>query len=262
MFRGESRVDDKAIELARYDSRAQRASASGARDALTATGADAVPLVHRVPYLVYERFIRDVVRPGMQVLELGAGTGAHTLALLRAGAQVTASDISEISLAVLVDRFAREADGRLATRKADIEHLPFADASFDVVVSAGALSYGEPATVDAEVRRVLRRGGAFLCVDSLNHNPIYRLNRWRHYRRGERTLSTLVRMPTLERIAAITAPFEGSECLFFGAASWLMGPLARVIGETRAAAWSDTIDRMIGVRRSAFKFVLYARARG
>ena len=56
--------------------------------------------------------------------------------------------------------------------------------------------------------------------------------------------------------------FLGSECLFFGAASWLMGPLARVIGETRAAAWSDTIDRMIGVRRSAFKFVLYARARG
>ncbi|MFH1974980.1 MAG: class I SAM-dependent methyltransferase [Pseudomonadota bacterium] len=149
--------------------------------------------------------------------------------------------------------------GQVGTRVADMESLPFENNSFDVVTCAGSLSYGEPDLVDAEVRRVLRSGGIFICVDSLNHNPIYRFNRWIHYRKGDRTKSTLLRMPTLDRIQSISRGFKNSEVRFFGAVSYLMPILARIIGQSHAAKVSDAIDRLVHVRRSAFKFVLVAR---
>ena len=32
-----------------------------------------------------------------------------------------------------------------------------------------------------EIHRVLKKNGIFICVDSLNNNLIYRVNRWFHY---------------------------------------------------------------------------------
>ena len=46
-----------------------------------------------------------------------------------------------------------------------------------------------------EIHRVLKQNGIFICIDSLNENPIYKLNRYLHYLRGNRTKSTLKRMP-------------------------------------------------------------------
>ena len=115
--------------------------------------------------------------------------------------------------------------------------------------------------MDAEVRRVLRPGGTFICVDSLNHNPIYRLNRWVHYIMGERTKSTIVHMPTLKRIHAISKGFKSVEVRYFGSISYLMPILARVIGQVYAAKVSNAVDKFVNCRRSAFKFVLTARDR-
>jgi len=144
---------------------------------------------------------------------------------------------------------------------ADMESLPFEANSFDVIAIAGSLSYGEPDLVDAEVRRVLRPGGIFICVDSLNHNPIYRFNRWFHFLRGRRTKSTLLRMPTIARIQSISMEFKSAEVSYFGAVSYLMPVLAGIMGQSRAAQISDTVDRVVHVRRSAFKFVLVACGR-
>ena len=142
-----------------------------------------------------------------------------------------------------------------------MESLPFETHSFDVVAAAGSLSYGDPDLVDAEVRRVLRPGGIFVCVDSLNHNPVYRFNRWFHYMRGVRTKSTFLRMPTMERIQGISKRFKNAECRYFGAVSYLMPLLARIIGQRRAAEVSDAVDLLVHVHRSAFKFVLVASGR-
>jgi len=151
------------------------------------------------------------------------------------------------------------AGGHVMTQVADIETLPFADASFDVVACAGSLSYGEPALVDAEIRRVLRPSGTLICVDSLNHNPVYRINRWLHYLRGDRSKSTLKRMPDMTRIMALGDRFSKVNVRYFGALSFAMPVLARLLGDNTAEAASDRIDQLIGVRRSAFKFVLVAQ---
>ncbi|HET9949596.1 MAG TPA: class I SAM-dependent methyltransferase [Longimicrobiales bacterium] len=250
-------MDDARIERERYRERARRALAAPS-EAEPALGSAAVPPIFRAPYAAYEQVLREVLRPGQSVLEIGAGAGLHTAALASNGASVVATDVAFESLLLLGRNLgARGACVRAVA--ADMEALPFRDGAFDVVASAGSLSYGDPTRVDAETARVLRRGGAFVCVDSLDHNPIYRANRWLAYRRGERTASTLRRMPDRRRIEAIGRRFEAVDVRYFGGFTWMMPLVARVVGEAAAARLSDFLDRVAGVRLSAFKFVLVAR---
>lgn len=251
---------DKLIERARYDARAQSQLKQGAPVVDVPLGSQTMPAYLRAPYLFYEQKISQLLTSGHRVLELGAGGGMHTRALVQTGAQVTASDISRSSLDLLAQRFSGFG-GNLRTEVADMEDLPFEAHSFDFVVSAGSLSYGEPSVVDAQIRRVLRPGGTLICVDSLNHNPIYRLNRWVHYLRGDRSRSTLKRMPDLVRIDSLSKGFSVAEANYFGAFSFVMPVFARLSGENTAQAISDRLDRVIGVRRLAFKFVLVAQGR-
>ena len=249
---------DKATELSRYDARAKE-QLQHPKDVEPEGSASFSP-PYRTPYLFYEETIRRLVRPDTEVLELGAGTGVHTRVLVETGARVTALDISPAALDVLSRRIG-PAEGRLRTRVGDIEAPPVADSSFDFVVCAGSLSYGDSARVDAGIRRVLRPGGSLVCVDSLNHNPVYRLNRLTHYLRGHRTRSTLMRMPTLDRIQSLAGHFQSAEVRFFGGFSWAMPLVERVVGPARAASFSDALDRLFHVRRFAFKFVLVAQGR-
>lgn len=249
---------DKLIERARYDARAQSQLEQGTSDTEIPFGSQTMPAYLRAPYLFYEQRIAQLLTPQHRVLELGAGAGMHTRALVQTGAQVTASDISRSSLDLLAQRFS-SLGGNLRTEVADMEDLPFEADSFDVVVSAGSLSYGEPSTVDAQIRRVLRPGGTLICVDSLNHNPVYRLNRWVHYLRGDRSRSTLKRMPDLARIGSLSRGFSVAEANYFGGFSFAMPVFARLSGENTAQAISDRLDGLIGVRRLAFKFVLVAQ---
>jgi ubiquinone/menaquinone biosynthesis C-methylase UbiE len=250
---------DKLVELHRYDVRAQsQLTTSGTAPVAAELGSGTMPQYLRTPYIFYEKCVSELIDSQDQVLELGAGTGLHTWALVQTGARVTASDISPNALKVLEQRII-ECGGRVTTQVADIESLPFADASFDVVTCAGCLSYGEPVLVDAEIRRVLRPGGTLIGVDSLNHNPIYRINRWLHYLRGNRSRNTLERMPDIARIKALGGGFSNVNVHYFGALSFAMPAFARLLGENTAQVASDRIDQLIGVRRSAFKFVFVAQ---
>ena len=101
-----------------------------------------------------------------EVLELGAGQGRDTVALLAAGFEVTALEYAEPALAEL--RQAAAAAGLHEGLRAvshDVRHpLPFADDSFDAVYShmlfCMALSTSELVALSAEVARVLRPGGS------------------------------------------------------------------------------------------------------
>ncbi|MHB9111375.1 MAG: class I SAM-dependent methyltransferase [Thermoleophilia bacterium] len=250
---------DKLVELHRYDARAQsQLCTSGTAPAAGEFGSNSMPQYLRTPYIFYEKCVSELIGSQDQVLELAAGSGMHTWALVQTGARVTATDISPNSLKLLEQRIVNAGAG-VRTQVADIESLPFADASFDVVACAGSLSYGEPALVDAEIKRVLLPGGLLVCVDSLNHNPIYRLNRWLQYCRGARTKNTLQRMPDLARIETLSNGFTSVNVHYFGALSFAMPTVAWLCGQKRALAASDLFDRLIGVKRSAFKFVLVAR---
>ena len=242
---------DRELERERYDARAKNSTE------LSDVGAICVPLAFRAPYIAFDHAVGRCLKVGGRVLEIGAGTGEFTGTALGAGAEVWATDISKFSLARLRQRHGPTE--RLATCVADMENLPFPRLSFDVVASAGALSYGDNDRVRDEIFRVLKPGGAFVCVDSLNHNPIYRVNRWWHFRRGRRSQSTLRRMPTVALIDSYATRFGHAEVEFFGSVTWLAPMIVRLLGETMAATLSDRIDRAVSVRRSAFKFVMVVR---
>ena len=96
---------------------------------------------------------------GDTVLDVAAGTGNAALPAARLGADVTASDLTPELLEA--GRKVAEAEGvELRWAEADAEHLPFADASFDVVMSAiGAMFAPFHQPVADELVRVCRPGG-------------------------------------------------------------------------------------------------------
>lgn len=250
---------DKQIEYRRYEEHAARLLSLKKAHKNDQLGSAGITPILRTPYLYYEMAIQNLVRAHHHVLELGAGSGMHTLALAKTKAKVVATDISPSALKLLENNVIAAGE-TIITEIADIESLPFADSSFDVVVCAGSLSYGDPAIVDKEIYRVLRPQGTLICVDSLSHNPIYRLNRWIGCFRGLRTKSTLRFMPRLSRIERLSSRFCQVEMHYFGALTYIMPFVAILIGKNVAQKFSDWIDRFVRVKRAAFKFVIVATA--
>ena len=99
------------------------------------------------------------LRAGQTVLDVAAGNGNATLAAARRWCEVTSTDYVDSLLAL--GRKRAEAEGlRVKFQKADAENLPFADASFDAVVSTfGAMFSPDQDRTAAEMLRVCRPGG-------------------------------------------------------------------------------------------------------
>lgn len=96
------------------------------------------------------------------ILEIGVGTGVN-LPLYGPGARVVALDVSRPMLELALRR---PTEARLWAVQADVQHLPFADGSFETV--SGSLlfcSVPDPARGLAEVWRALVDGGRLLLVE-------------------------------------------------------------------------------------------------
>jgi SAM-dependent methyltransferase len=96
------------------------------------------------------------------VVDVGAGTGQLALALLEAGAQVTAVEPGAEQRRMLESRVG----GRARVLDARGEDLPLEDDSADVVICADSFHWLDAGRATAEFRRVLRREGR-LCLSSL-----------------------------------------------------------------------------------------------
>ncbi|WP_432991107.1 class I SAM-dependent methyltransferase [Dactylosporangium sp. CA-233914] len=123
---------------------------------------------------LHGRVAADVAAAGLadgaRVLDAGTGPGLVPLAIARAapGLRVDGVDLS----AAMVERARRGAAaaglaGRVTFTVADVAALPFADATFDLVVSTMSLHHwADPAAGVHELRRVLRPGGRMWIYDA------------------------------------------------------------------------------------------------
>ena len=99
------------------------------------------------------------LRAGQKVLDIAAGNGNATLAAARRWCEVTSTDYVESLLAR--GRQRAEAEGlKVNFQKADAEALPFADGSFDAVLSTfGGMFSPDQGRTASEMLRVCRSGG-------------------------------------------------------------------------------------------------------
>ena len=210
-----------------------------------------------VPYQYYFLLLKKLKKN--KLLEIGAGTGENTQRLIKMNFNVCATDISPRSVEVMSQKYSKYKN--FSSKVADIEKLPFKNESFDVICSAGSLSYGDNNRVMSEIYRVLKLGGAVVLVDSLNNSYIYRFNRYINYIKGSRTLSTLKRMPNVHLIDKYIKKFGYGKVKFFGSIFWTFPLLKILLSEKLITKFSNWVDQILEVKKSAFKFVLILNKR-
>lgn len=99
------------------------------------------------------------ISKGMKVLDVACGSGNLSFPAARAGAEVTGVDIA-VNLLETARRRASEQGVSIRFDEGDAEALPYADGSFDTVVSMfGAMFAPRPEMVAGELLRVCRPGG-------------------------------------------------------------------------------------------------------
>src|SRR5579859_5430724 len=91
---------------------------------------------------------------GRRVLDVGTGTGLAARFLAERTARPIGIDLSPPML-----RVAKQINTEIDYIQANAVHLPFADATFDLVVSSFGLNLTDPRQSLKEIRRVLKRGG-------------------------------------------------------------------------------------------------------
>jgi ubiquinone/menaquinone biosynthesis C-methylase UbiE len=117
------------------------------------------------------------VFPGARVLDAGCGTGTLTLALLRTlrvPVELTALDLSASSMATAKKYVSKDHDHRgqkVHFTQGNILSLPFADESFDLIVTSGVLDYVPLDEGFTELARVISRGGHLLHLP-LRRSPV------------------------------------------------------------------------------------------
>lgn len=130
---------------------------------------------------------------GKLVLEAGCGAGRFSEILLKRGAVLVSSDISE---AVIANQANFPQDEKHMVIQADINAMPFADESFDVVICLGVIQHTPDSEQTIEnLYRLVKKGG-YLVIDH------YCFNRSHYFR-----LAPLYRNWLKKRPAAETIPY-------------------------------------------------------
>jgi SAM-dependent methyltransferase len=115
----------------------------------------------------WERIFGLVLPAGgsLEALDVGCGTGFLSLELAQRGHRVTGVDFAPSMLA-LAERKAAERGLEVHFEPADAEQMPYAPASFDLVISRHVLwTLPHPEAAIDEWLRVLRPGGRLVIVD-------------------------------------------------------------------------------------------------
>jgi SAM-dependent methyltransferase len=118
------------------------------------------------------RLMRRYVPRGASVLDWGAGSGHFSYYLVRSGYRATGYTLLDFQF----DHLVRAPGYRLVRGDpGEPARLPFPDASFDAVASVGVLEHvretgGSESASLAEIARILRPGGVFVCYHFPNRS--------------------------------------------------------------------------------------------
>lgn len=107
-----------------------------------------------------EAFVERLdIKPGMKVLDVACGSGNIAIIAARKGADVTGIDVADNLIEAAKNRAAAEGL-EIKFEQGDAEDMPYADDSFDLVMTMfGAMFTPRPEVVASELVRVCKPGG-------------------------------------------------------------------------------------------------------
>jgi SAM-dependent methyltransferase len=192
-------------------------------------------------YLDHETWVRPAfgklgdVR-GKRALDYGCGHGMAAVVLARAGANVTAFDLSPAYVAEARERAV--ANGVcIQCTVADGEDLPFSDESFDAVWGNAILHHLDIARAGGELFRVMKLGSIAVFCEPWGGNPFLAVaRRWLPYPGKHRTPDE--KPLTRRDLAPLLDSFHQLEIEGFQ----FLGMLRRVWKSPRACRLFDRID--------------------
>ena len=121
-------------------------------------------------------FSMGALQPGEDVLDVGCGACMDTLIaaqMVGPTGSVTGIDMTPEMVAKARDSIAVMGLQNVTIVEGSAEHLPFDDASFDVVISNGVIDLiPDKDAVFSEITRVLRPGGRIQLADVTIQNPV------------------------------------------------------------------------------------------
>ena len=190
---------------------------------------------------ISKRFYVDLITrkcSGARVLEYGCGPGGYAADLARAGATVTAIDVSESAIELgrqeaVAAGFAEQTSFHVM----NAESMAFPEHHFDLICGCGILHHLDVPRALAEVIRVLGPGGRAIFYEPQGHNALIKL-----YRRLTPSMRTEDEHPLLwSDLEAIRLQFDAAQFHFFHLLSLVSFPfrsmpgygfLLRMLGQT------------------------------
>jgi ubiquinone/menaquinone biosynthesis C-methylase UbiE len=170
-------------------------------------------------YELLEKYSKDKL-----VLDYGCGNGVHSVAPIKFGAKkVIGIDLSEKSLEMARRRTIEQGD-KIEFIKMDCEKLDFPDGYFDVILDGGTFSSLEFSGAILELRRVLKKDGVLIGIETFGHNPFTNLKRRLNKITGRRTSWAANHIFREENITVAKKYFRETECYYFHLISWLAIP--------------------------------------
>ncbi len=169
---------------------------------------------------------------GIDVVELGAGTGRLTCLLAPLVQSIQAFDISPHMLEVAAAKLRASGRQNWQTRVSDHRQIPLPDGVADLVISGWSVCYivvdhpetwrAELAIVMREIRRLLRPGGTILLIETLGtgfeipHPPQHLLEYYEYLQEAgfqQAWIRTDYRFESLEKAQELARFFFGEEML-------------------------------------------------
>ncbi len=118
----------------------------------------------KVEFLTTVKYIEKYLRPGMKILDIGAGTGAYSFYFAEKGYEVSALELADNNIAVFRQKMKEEDKIELVQGNAiNLSH--WQDESFDIVLMFGPLyhlhSEEDRQKAIAEAKRVAKKDAVF-----------------------------------------------------------------------------------------------------
>lgn len=197
--------------------------------------------------------------PGMRILDLPAGTGRLTVALAESGATIVGADISANMLQVAAAKRASAPDAHVHLMQGSGSQLPFADGTFDAVVSFKffhLIPNDRKRDFVREMARVVKPGKPL--VFEFN-SPFYGgiLAALRYYFRKKKPGGMRMKCLFPDQVPWL---FEGLEVKrSIGVKLPLSSVLVATLGRRRADALNLWFGRLPGIKYLAYTIIIEAR---